>query len=40
MTGTIVDKSVKGYKYYYYVESARVNGKPQYVNQVYLGTAE
>lgn len=38
--GTIVDKPVKGYNYYYYVESARVNGKPKYVNQVYLGTAE
>ncbi len=25
--GTIVDKPVKGYNYYYYVESARVNGK-------------
>jgi transposase len=38
--GTIVDKPVKGYRYYYYVESARINGKPKYVNQVYLGTAE
>jgi transposase len=38
--GTIVHKPVKGYRYYYYVESARVNGKSKYVNQVYLGTAE
>ena len=26
--------------YYYVVESARVDGKPRIVNQVYLGTAE
>ena len=37
--GTIVDKPVKGYRYYYYVECARINGKSKYVNQVYLGTA-
>ena len=38
--GTIINKPVKEYHYYYYVESARINGKPKYVNQVYLGTAE
>ena len=38
--GTIIKKPVKEYRYYYYVESARINGKPKYVNQVYLGTAE
>ena len=26
--------------YYYYVESARINGKPRITNQKYLGTAE
>lgn len=40
--GTIIKKKVKNnyYYYYYYVESKRVNGKPKYVNQKYLGTAE
>jgi hypothetical protein len=37
---SIINKKVKSYKYYYYVESKRVNGKPKLVNQKYLGTAE
>jgi len=38
--GTIVGKKIKNNTYYYYVESKRVDGKPRYVNQVYLGSAE
>jgi len=38
--GSIIKKKVKKYTYYYYVESKRINGKPTYVNQKYLGTAE
>ena len=38
--GTIIKKKIKGNNYYYYVESKRINGKPKYVNQRYLGTAE
>jgi transposase len=37
---SIISKKKKGHIYYYYVESARINGKPRIVNQVYLGTAE
>ena len=37
---SIINKKVKKYTYYYYVESKRVNGKPKLVNQKYLGTAE
>jgi transposase len=37
---SIINKKVKNYKYYYYVESKRVNGKPTLVNQKYLGTAD
>ena len=37
---SIIPKKVKKYTYYYYVESKRINGKPRYVNQKYLGTAE
>ena len=38
--GSIINKKVKNYKYYYYVESRRVNGRPTLVNQKYLGTAD
>jgi transposase len=38
--GSIISKIKKGHKYYYFVESARVNGKPRIVKQVYLGTPE
>jgi hypothetical protein len=38
--GTIIKKNIKNNTYYYYVESARVNGKPRIVKQIYLGTAE
>lgn len=38
--GTIIKKNIKGQTYYYYVESKRINGKPKYVNQKYIGSAE
>lgn len=38
--GSITKKKIKNHTYYYYVESKRINGKPKYVNQVYLGPAE
>lgn len=38
--GSITKKKIKNHIYYYYVESKRINGKPKYVNQVYLGPAE
>lgn len=38
--GSIIKKKIKDHNYYYYVESKRINGKPKYVNQKYLGTAE
>ena len=38
--GTIIKKTIKGINYYYYVESKRINGKPKYVNQKYLGSAD
>ena len=28
---SIINKKVKNYKYYYYVESKRVDGKPKFV---------
>jgi transposase len=37
---SLVAKKKKGHTYYYAVDSARVNGKPRIVNQVYLGTLE
>jgi len=37
---SIINKKVKNYRYYYYVESKRINKKPTLVNQKYLGTAE
>ena len=37
---TIIKKIKKGKRYYYAVESARVNGKPRIVNQKYLGSVE
>ena len=37
---TLVAKTIKGKRYYYAVESARVNGKPRIINQIYLGTLE
>jgi transposase len=37
---SIIQKTIKGRRYYYLVESARVNGKPRIVKQQYLGTAE
>lgn len=38
--GSIIKKEIKNSIYYYYVESKRVDGKPRYVNQTYLGSAE
>lgn len=37
---TIQSKKTRGYKYWYIVESRRVNGKPRPVVLAYLGTAE
>ena len=37
---TISKRTNKSGTYYYLVESARINGKPRIVKQVYLGTAE
>jgi transposase len=37
---SIIHKTIKGHRYYYLVESARVNGKPRIVKQQYLGSAE
>ena len=37
---TITKRTNKSGTYYYLVESARVNGKPRIVKQIYLGTAE
>ena len=37
---SIIKKVKKGKPYYYAVESARVNGKPRIVKQVYLGSPE
>jgi hypothetical protein len=37
---TLLKKIIKGRTYYYAVESARVNGKPRLVKQVYLGSLE
>jgi transposase len=37
---SIISKSKGDKKYYYVVESQRVNGKPRIVSQVYLGTAD
>ena len=37
---TIIKKMIKDNAYFYAVKSARVNGKPRIVSQVYLGTAD
>jgi transposase len=37
---SLIAKSKKNKRYYYVVESARVNGKPRIVHQTYLGSAE
>jgi len=37
---TITKRTNKSGTYYYLVESARINGKPRIVKQIYLGTAE
>ncbi|MDR2200194.1 MAG: IS1634 family transposase [Deltaproteobacteria bacterium] len=36
----LVAKTIKGHKYYYSVEKARINGKSRVVRQIYLGTLE
>jgi transposase len=40
VAGSIVKKRKRGREYFYWVRSARVQGKPRIVEQVYLGTAE
>ena len=37
---SIIKKTFKDNSYYYAVKSARVNGKPRIISQVYLGTAD
>jgi hypothetical protein len=37
---TIIKKMINDNAYFYAVKSARVNGKPRIVSQVYLGTAD
>lgn len=37
---SLIKKVKKGKAYYYIKESARVNGKPKTVNQIYLGSIE
>lgn len=37
---SIIKKTVSGKSYYYYVEMARIDGKPKRTKQVYLGSAE
>ena len=37
---TIQSKNVNGYKYWYIVESRRVNGKPRPIVMAYLGKAD
>ncbi|KAA9161358.1 transposase [Amycolatopsis acidicola] len=38
--GSVVGKRINGRTYYYFVESARVDGRPRIVAQRYLGSAE
>lgn len=37
---SLIKKTIKGKRYYYAVESKRIDGKPRIVNQIYLGTVE
>ena len=37
---SIIAKQKANQRYYYVVESARVNGQPRIVHQTYLGTAD
>jgi transposase len=37
---SLITKDIKGHDYYYLVESKRVNGKPKYRNQLYLGPVD
>jgi hypothetical protein len=37
---SVISKRKEKRDYYYLVESARVNGKPRIVSQVYLGTTD
>ena len=37
---SLITKNIKGHDYYYLVESKRVNGKPKYRNQLYLGPVD
>ena len=37
---SLITKNINGYDYYYLVESKRVNGKPKYRNQLYLGPVD
>jgi len=37
---SLITKNINGHDYYYLVESKRVNGKPKYRNQLYLGPVD
>jgi transposase len=37
---TLIKKKIKNKYYYYAVEIKRINGKPKYTNQIYLGTID
>ena len=37
---SLIKKTQGGKKYYYLVESARVDGKPRIVNQTYIGPVD
>lgn len=37
---TLIKKKIKNKYYYYIVEIQRVNGKPKYTNQIYLGSVD
>ena len=38
LVASIITKTIKGRPYYYAVQSARVDGKPRIVRQIYLGS--
>ncbi len=37
---SLLKKKIKNNTYYYYVEQKRIDGKPRFVKQIYLGTAQ
>jgi len=37
---SLLKKKIKNNTYYYYIEQKRIDGKPRFVKQIYLGTAQ